>query len=210
MRADAVTSLFLTNHDHSSRTGDGEVRAADDLGKNLALEKQAAAMLLTTPGKPFVYQGEELGYWGNSKNRGDEYLRAPIVWDAAAKDCAKNGVNGKVDNAMLTGSISVETQSKDAGSLLTVYKTFGTLRNTYPALAEGTMTAGPSTGDKTVAAWYMTAGSQKMLVVHNVSSSSKTVTLSDSLSKPVALLGSGQTDGNKLILGANSSVVFEL
>lgn len=210
VRADAVTSLFLTNHDHSSRTGDGEVRAADDLGKNLTLEKQAAAMLLTTPGKPFVYQGEELGYWGNSKNRGDEYLRAPIVWDAAAKDCAKNGVNGKVDNAMLTGSISVETQSKDAGSLLTVYKTFGTLRNTYPALAEGTMTAGPSTGDKTVAAWYMTAGSQKMLVVHNVSSSSKTVTLSDSLSKPVALLGSGQTDGNKLILGANSSVVFEL
>ena len=212
VRPDAVTSLFLTNHDHSSQTGDGEVRAADDLGKNLAKEKQAAAILLTTPGKPFVYQGEELGYWGNSKNRGDEYLRAPIVWDSAAKEIAKNGVNGKVDNSMLTGTISVETQSKDANSLLTVYKTFGVLRNTYPALAEGTMDAGPSTGDKAVAAWYMTAtDGSKMLVIHNVSTSSKTLTLSDSLSKPVALLGTATTSGGKLLtLGANSSVVFEL
>ena len=211
VRSDAQTSLFLTNHDHSSQTGDGEVRAADDLGKNLAKEKQAAAILLTTPGKPFVYQGEELGYWGNSKNRGDEYLRAPIVWDAAAKEIAKNGVNGKVDTDMLKGSISVETQSKDANSLLTVYKTFGALRNTYPALADGTMSAGPSTGDKAVTAWYMTAtDGSKMLVIHNVASGSKTLTLSDDLSKPIALLGSASTAGGKLTLGANSSVVFEL
>lgn len=211
VRSDAQTSLFLTNHDHSSQTGDGEVRAADDLGKNLAKEKQAAAILLTTPGKPFVYQGEELGYWGNSKNRGDEYLRAPIVWDSAAKEVAKNGVKGKVDTDMLKGSISVETQSKDANSLLTVYKTFGALRNTYPALADGTMSAGPSTGDKAVTAWYMTAtDGSKMLVIHNVASGSKTLTLSDDLSKPVALLGSASTAGGKLTLGANSSVVFEL
>ena len=212
VRSDAQTSLFLTNHDHSSQTGDGEVRAADDLGKNLAKEKQAAAILLTTGGKPFVYQGEELGYWGNSKNRGDEYLRAPILWDAAGKELAKNGVNGKVDDAMLKGSISVETQSADKNSLLSIYKTFGQLRNTYPALADGTMTAGPSTGDQAVAAWYMTAntGTQKLLVLHNVGSGSRTVTLSDDLSKPIALLGTASKSGGKLTLGANSSVIFEL
>ena len=112
---------------------------------------------------------------------------------------------------MLKGSSSVETQSKDANSLLTVYKTFGALRNTYPALADGTMSAGPSTGDKAVTAWYMTAtDGSKMLVIHNVASGSKTLTLSDDLSKPVALLGSASTAGGKLTLGANSSVVFEL
>ena len=42
----------------------------------------AAALMLTTPGKPFIYQGEELGYWG-TKEGGDEYVRTPIMWDKA-------------------------------------------------------------------------------------------------------------------------------
>jgi glycosidase len=209
IRSDAETSLFMTNHDHSSVTGDGEVRAADDLGKNLAKEKQAAAMILTTPGKPFVYQGEELGYWGNSKNRGDEYLRAPILWDKAGKDCAKQGVNGKVDSGMLTSTISVEAQTADANSLLNVYKTWSRLRNIYPALAEGTMAVAPGNGG-TIAAWYMTAGSQKLLVIHNTATSEKNVTVQDNTSRPVALLGTATLDHDVLTLGANSSVVFKL
>jgi len=209
VRPDAVTSFFMTNHDHSSQTGDGEVRAADDLGKDIVKEKQAAAMILTTPGKPFIYQGEELGYWGNSKGKGDEYLRAPIVWDAAAKDCAKAGVNNKVDNAMLTGSISVATQSADNNSLLNTYKAWSRLRNTYPALAEGEMTATTISGSG-IASWYMTSGGEKLLVIHNVAAGEKTVTVTDSMAKPVALLGSATTSGNELTLGAHSSVVFEL
>ena len=209
VRPDAVTSFFMTNHDHSSQTGDGEVRAADDLGKDIVKEKQAAAMILTTPGKPFIYQGEELGYWGNSKGKGDEYLRAPIVWDAAAKDCAKAGVNNKVDNAMLTGSISVATQSADSNSLLNTYKAWSRLRNTFPALAEGEMTATTISGSG-IASWYMTSGGEKLLVIHNVAAGEKTVTVTDSMAKPVALLGTATTSGNELTLGAHSSVVFEL
>lgn len=209
IRQDAVTSIFMTNHDHSSQTGSGEVRAADDLGKDLAKEKQAIAMMLTTGGKPFIYQGEELGYWGNSKDRGDEYLRAPILWDKAGKDCAKKGVNNKVDSGMLTSSISVEAQSADENSLLNAYKAWSQLRNTYPALAEGEMSTTTLSGSS-IASWYMSAGSQKLLVIHNCAGSEKTVTVSDSMDKPVALLGSAKTTGNDLTLGANSSVVFEL
>ena len=114
-RSDAITSIFMTNHDQD--------RAAESLGKNLAKEKQAAAMMLTTPGKPFIYQGEELGYWG-TKGKGDEYVRTPIMWDKAGKDCAKKGVDNKVDNSMLTSSISVDAQSADKNSLLNVYINF--------------------------------------------------------------------------------------
>ena len=46
VRPDAITSIFMTNHDQD--------RAAESLSKNLAKEKQAAAMMLTTPGKPFI------------------------------------------------------------------------------------------------------------------------------------------------------------
>ncbi len=62
----------------------------------------------------------------------------------------------------------------------------------------------------TVAAWYMTSGSQKMLVIHNVASSEKSVTVKDDLSTPVALLGSATLDHDVLTLSAHSSVVFKL
>ena len=200
MRPDAITSLFMTNHD--------QVRAAESLDRKPAKEKQAAAMLLTSPGKPFVYQGEELGYWG-TKEGGDEYVRTPIMWDKAGKECAKQGVNNKVDNNMLKSSISVEAQKADANSLWNVYKTWSRLRNTYPALAEGTMTTAPGNGG-TIAAWYMTAGSQKLLVIHNTSGSAKNVTVQDNTSHPVALLGSATLDHDVLTLDGNSSVVFKL
>jgi glycosidase len=165
-------------------------------------------MMLTTPGKPFIYQGEELGYYGK-KDGGDEYVRTPILWDKAGKDCAKKGVNNKVDNTMLTSSISVEAQDADANSLLNVYKTWSRLRNIYPALAEGTMSVAPGNGNS-IAAWYMTAGSQKLLVIHNTATTAKTVTVQDNTSRAVGLLGTATLDHDALTLGPNSSVVFKL
>lgn len=200
-RADAITSIFMQNHDQN--------RAAESLGRKLEKEKQAAAMMLTTPGKPFVYQGEELGYYGK-KDGGDEYVRTPMLWDKAGKDCAKKGVNNKVDNAMLKAEISVEAQKADDASILKVYETWSRLRNTYPALATGTMTPVSLSGSS-FAAWYMTStDGQKLLVIHNVSTAEKSTTVSDSMAKPIALLGTGKTEGTTLTLGGNSSVVFEL
>jgi glycosidase len=201
VRADAVTSIFMSNHDQH--------RAAESLGRNAAKEKQAAAMMLTTPGKPFIYQGEELGYYGK-KDGGDEYVRTPMMWDKAGKDCAKKGVNNKVDTGMLTSAISVEAQDADAGSLLNVYKTWSRLRNIYPALAEGTMQDASLGGGNTIAAWYMTSGSQKLLVIHNTATSEKTVTVKDDTSRAVGLLGTATLDHDALTLGPNSSVVFKL
>ena len=200
VRADAITSIFMSNHDQH--------RAAESLGRNAAKEKQAAAMMLTTPGKPFIYQGEELGYYGK-KDGGDEYVRTPMMWDKAGKDCAKKGVNNKVDTGMLTSAISVEAQDADAGSLLNVYKTWSRLRNIYPALAEGTMSVAPGNGNS-IAAWYMTAGSQKLLVIHNTATTAKTVTVQDNTSRAVGLLGTATLDHDALTLGPNSSVVFKL
>ena len=203
VRADATTSFFLSNHDQN--------RFGSEVGKNLARMKQAGAILLSGGGKPFVYQGEELGYYG-TKDGGDEYVRTPILWDKAGKECAKKGVNNKVDAGMLKADMSVEAQSAADGSVLQVYQTWSRLRNTYEALATGTMTSVNLAGTtSSIAAWYMTSSDgQKLLVVHNVSASAKSVTVSDDLSKPVALLGTAQIKDQTLILGANSSVVFQL
>ena len=110
---------------------------------------------------------------------------------------------------MLTSAISVEAQEADASSLLNVYKTFSRVRNTYPALAEGTMTEAPGNGGS-LAAWYMTGSDgSKFLVLHNTGSAVKTLTLSGDVTHPVALLGSATLTGNTLKLGASSSLVFQ-
>ncbi len=201
-RPDAITSIFMRNHDQN--------RAAESFGKDIVKEKQAAAMLLTTSGKPFIYQGEELGYWGNKDQKGDVYVRTPIMWDKAGKDCAKKGVENNVDNAMLTASISVEAQSADKESLLAVYRDFSRIRNTYPALADGKMTAS-ALNSGSVASWYMTSSDgQKMLVIHNCGNAEKRLDVSDSISKPVAVLGTVKADKKTLIMPAHSSIVFDL
>ena len=197
-RADAIPAIKLTNHD--------ENRAASDLGKSAAKEKQAAAILLTAEGRPVVYQGEELGYWG-VKDGGDEYVRTPMKWTKTGA-VASGRLGGKVDNSMLTASISVEAQDADAKSLMNVYKTFSKVRNAYPALASGKMSAANVSGS-TILAWYMTStDGQKALVIHNVASSAKTVSVPGDLSKPIAVLGSAALQGGQLVLEGNSSVVF--
>lgn len=199
----AITSLIIGNHDIN--------RVGSELGKNVAKEKQAAVMLLTSEGKPFVFQGDELGYWGDKSKHGDADIRMPICWDKAGTQIAKKGLPDGLDGYtdMVTGNNSVEAQSADAGSILNVYQSWSRLRNTYPALAEGEMKSAGLSGNS-IASWYMTAGSQKLLVIHNVAPSSVSVSVSDSMDKPIALLGTGTVKDKTLTLGGNSSVVFEL
>lgn len=212
-RSDFIDAIKLSNHD--------EVRAATDLNRSLEKEKLAAAVLLTSPGKPFIYQGEELGYWG-VKDQGDEYVRAPIKWTRSGS-VPSTALNGKVDNNMLSADISVEAQEASESSLLNVYRTFGRLRNTYEALAFGEMTEHPTYNSANnrfaaIGAWYMTSGSQKLLVVHNFGASKISASFgTEDLSKAVALNGSaelktttssGVLTDNTLTMGAYSTAVF--
>ena len=205
-RSDAVTSLFLTNHDQN--------RWAEWVDKSLPLQKQAAAMLLTSPGKPFIYMGEELGYTGVKTGDSDAPRRMPMAWDANLSNLAKFGLDDshKYDNtdySIVEGSVSVAVQEADPQSLLNVYKTWGRLRKAYPVLAKGTMTDAKLGGGNSVAAWYMNDGNQKLLVIHNVATSEKSVKVPGDLSKQVALLGTATLDHDTLTLSGNSSVVFK-
>ena len=208
VRSNAIPATKLTNHD--------ETRAATILGRDQAKLKQAAAFLMTAEGEPYIYQGEELGYWGKDSDDGgaDEYVRAPIVWDNIYSAPTKE-LNGKFDMSMLTNEISVTSQEADENSLLRVYYDWTYARNSCPALAGGKMSAHPkynnnNTQDKTVAAWYMTASDgSKALVLHNVGASAVSLSLpDDKLSEKVVSLGSVKVSGSSVELGANSSVVF--
>ncbi len=205
----AIPATKLTNHD--------ETRAATILGKDPAKLKQAAAFLMTAEGEPYIYQGEELGYWGKDGDDGgrDELVRTPIVWDAPASAAAAD-LGGHVDYDMMSEEISVEKQKKDANSLLATYFKWTQARNRSKALAEGKMSDhgrynSNNTLDSSVAAWYMTApDGDKVLVLHNVGSSAVTLDLSgDKVEKQIVSLGEISVSGSSVTLGASSSVVFQ-
>lgn len=196
-----IESPKLSNHD--------EDRVASDLGNHPQKKRLAGAVLLTSPGKPFVYQGEELGYWG-VKSSGDENVRQPIYWQKGgtvpSSWCSFN-------KEILADGMSVEEQAADDSSLLQLYRHFAYARNTNSALAEGKMEP-TSSGNGAVAAWYMTSSSQKVLVMHNFSASEATVSRSsDNLGNViVSSVSSGEikVSGSSVTIPAYSSVVFAL
>ncbi len=199
-RPDAVTSFFLSNHDQN--------RFSSEIGRSLDKQKLAAAVLLTVPGKPFIYQGEELGYWG-TKDGGDEYVRTPILWDKAGTQCAKKGVENKVDNSMLTADISVEAQQANNASILNVYKKFAAARNSSKALAAGTIKEIKS-GNNAIGMWEMSSGADKVLVIHNFGGASANVSVSGySTENELVSNGTIGKTGNGVSMGAYSSVVYK-
>ena len=203
-RTDYIDAIKLSNHD--------EDRAASDFGNKDQKKRLAAAVLLTSPGKPYIYQGEELGYWG-TKSGGDEYVRAPILWTQGGT--VPSGWSSKIDRDMLkTEGISVAAQSRDDRSLLQLYYHFAYARNTNEALADGTIEVTDS-GDESVAAWYMnsTSTSKRCLVLHNFSNGPVTVTRNnDNLSDIVVSNAGGQSaitvSGKSVTIPGYSSVVF--
>ena len=199
-RSDFIDAIKLSNHD--------EDRTGSDLGRNIAKMKLAGAVLLTSPGKPFIYQGEELGYWG-TKNNGDEYIRTPIKWTKTGS-VPSSALNGKVDNSMLNADISVEAQKAAENSILNVYKAFAKARNSYKALASGDMTAVASSNNA-VALWTMSYDGQTVLVVHNFGANQTTVPVSGyKLGNIIVSNGTvtPNTNGGNISLGPHSSAVF--
>ncbi len=197
-RADFIDAIKLSNHD--------EDRAASDLGRDVAKEKLAAAVLLTSPGKPYIYQGEELGYWG-TKGKGDEYVRTPIKWTRSGA-VASAGLSGKVDNNMLTAEISVEAQEQNNASVLRVYRDFAQARSAWKALALGEIEAVASP-NSAVAVWRMKYEGQTVLVIHNFGGGSPVLPLPEyKTDRLIVSNGTVTVSDASVTLGAFASAVF--
>lgn len=174
-------------------TNHDEDRAAFMLGDNANKIRLAAAVLLTSAGQPYIYYGEEIGM-SAGKGGGDEDVRKPLDWS------------------------TVEKQAADEQSLLSTYKKLTTLRNTYPALAEGKLSLHEKycNDDKIyrqVGAWYLTASNgQKVLVMHNFGATQINIPMEDGLDKCILSLGAvdkRKVDGKVYNrLGAYSSIVY--
>ena len=158
----AVDAPFLTNHD--------QVRVATRLGSNSGKMRNAAAILLTLPGAPFLYYGEEIGLRNGTTNN-DEAKRTPMPWDATPGGGFTNG-SPWFPFAPGQGDTNVAAQTKDPGSLLSRYRSLLRARKSSPALTKGTLELlTPASGPSRVLAFLRAQGAERVLVLHNLSDS---------------------------------------
>lgn len=148
---------LLSNHDGT--------RTMTVLGGDRKRAKLAATLLLTLPGLPFVYYGEEIGMTGDKP---DPRLRTPMQWNPSAGVGFTTGTPWEAPQPdSLTTNVSVE--APDSGSLLVLYRRLIHLRKQNDALAAGALVPLAAANPR-VAAYLRMAGDHVVLVVANLGS----------------------------------------
>ncbi len=154
---DGGAGTFLSNHD--------QPRVLTQLRGDTGAAAQSAATLLTAPGTPFIYYGEELGMTGDKP---DEQIRTPFPWTAAAPGFgftkAAPPWEPFADGA---ATANVATEAGDPASLLSTYRALIDLRNANPALASSAFVA-VDASDPHVATSLRVGGGERLLVIQNL------------------------------------------
>lgn len=147
---------FITNHDQN--------RVMSQLGGDEGKAKMAASLLLTSPGIPFIYYGEEIGMMGVKP---DEDIRLPMQWCSDGPQvCFTSGTPWRAPyNDYPTRSVAL--QKNDSNSLLHHYRALIHLRHAYAALSVGGWTLVESNPGRVYAALRHT-DEQVILVLLNL------------------------------------------
>jgi glycosidase len=157
----ATDAPFLTNHD--------QIRLATQLGGDTVKLRNAAAILLTLPGSPFLYYGEEVGLLNGSSDSDDRLKRTPMPWDASPGGGFTTGAPWfPFSPGRDTANVASETG--DPSSLLSRYRQLIRARRSSAVLRTGGIQILAS-GSSQVLAFLRTTPDEQVLVVHNLSGS---------------------------------------
>ncbi len=191
-----IDATFSSNHD--------QPRILNELGSDPAKYKQATAILLTMPGAPYLYYGEEIGMLGLKP---DEHIREPFLWDQKSKDTGRaQWIKSKYSKDSTVTPLA--QQRMDQNSYFHHYKTLIQLRNSYPALAIGKLELPETALPKTVMAYLRKSDDQEVFVIHNVGKATVEVEIPEGFEAAIFSLGEGERSAGKLKLSGNSSRVF--
>jgi alpha-amylase len=152
-------AAFLRNHDQD--------RTLSALDGNENKARTAATLLLTSPGVPFIYYGEEIGQQGVRSGNTDENRRLPMQWDDTPNTAGFT--TGRPWKAPFNDypERNVTLQDGDLDSLLNHYRQFIRLRDENEALRVGDFTFVDSNSGS-VAAFLRHTDDNVVLVVVNL------------------------------------------
>ncbi|MBZ0303483.1 MAG: alpha-amylase, partial [Anaerolineae bacterium] len=119
-------AAFLTNHDQN--------RVMSEFRGDVGAAKVAATLLLTNPGVPFLYYGEEIGMQGQKP---DERIRTPKQWTDDLQNAGFSSVPAWEPPDASAAAFNVAAQTEDPDSLLSHYRRLIHLRGESAALQVG-------------------------------------------------------------------------
>jgi|GEM_PF-30879 glycosidase len=191
---------FLTNHDMD--------RVMNVLNRNQAKAKQAAELLLTLPGIPYLYYGEEIGMLGQKP---DEDIRLPMQWSSASNAGFTTGSPWRAPESDYPDK-NVGNQQTEPESLWRTYQDVISTRNTQKALRTGNYST-ISSSDNSIFSFIRQENEEQIIVVANLTANSKSnISLNSSSSNLIA--GSYQLvdllSGNQANMTINSGGSFNL
>ena len=200
---DAMLLPFIANHDND--------RAAGFLPTLNGYAQMAANLLILGPGSPFIYYGEELGLRGSrGSSNTDANRRLAMAWGDGDTVQDPTGATYSQDNRV---EATAKEQLAQDFSLYTYYKKLIMIRKANPEIARGEYTA-LSLPDTKVGGFTADWNGKSVCVLHNTTSKDVTLNLNDlkledyTVLKSFIGLGEASLDGDKLTIGAQTSVVL--
>jgi alpha-amylase len=148
---------FITNHDQN--------RAFSYLQKKMGAMRVAAGILLTGPGTPFLYYGEEVAMTGTKP---DEDIRKPMPWTGEENAGFTEAARPWRDFPEGYEENNVAAMEDDPDSLLNLYRRLIHLRNDHEALRVGDYLA-VEASHRSVYAFVRQTEGETLLVIHNLS-----------------------------------------
>jgi alpha-amylase len=191
-----IDAIFSSNHD--------QPRLLNELGSDPQKYKQASMILLTMPGAPYLYYGEEIGMLGLKP---DENIREPFLWDEKSKDTGRTTWIEPVYTNDKTVT-PLAAQKLDPSSYFNHYKSLIALRNSHPALAIGSLDLLTEDLPKSIMAYKRKSGDQEILVLHHVGKGSVDFKIPSGFEEQLFGLGEVEMTSGNIKLGKNSSIVL--
>ncbi len=196
----ARRGTFVSNHDQTRPATSLSPLRRDE--RRLAL---AAGLLLTLPGTPFIYYGEEIGL-PNGPSDDDRDKRTPMRWTADATGGFGAGAPWRPPSTT-DPAVSVAAQRADPNSLLHVYRDLIALRAEVAALRSGSVEVVGGL-PSTLLAYWREEGEERVLVLANLGAAAVEIDVAAlGLERPLDLLR-GVALGGTVELAATSLLVL--
>lgn len=189
-------SPFLSNHDQARSSG--FFKSHDEKWRLMI------NTYLLAPGTPFIYYGEELGMSGSGI---DQNKRLAMPWDLDNTKGMANNPEGA--DYTVSDKTSVKIQDGNSNSLLNHYRNIMSLRNKYPVLYNGQVSA-IDTGNPSIYALKHVDDSTSVIVIHNYSKNIQEFKINDEILN-ISTIDKGVKIENGVIeIQAYTSAILEI
>ncbi|MFT6882859.1 MAG: alpha-amylase [Marinoscillum sp.] len=191
---DYVNTTFLTNHDQN--------RVMSFLGNNQEQALLAASILMTLPGAPYIYYGEEIGMPGMKP---DPNIREPFLWTALPDSMRTTWMTAKYANDLTVPPLDI--QMKDEGSIYNHYRSLIRTRRASEILSLGEL-SNVNLEDNELLAFKRSFKGNELLVLHNLSDSLKKCNIGNFNNKMFSTNNQISINSNELTLPPFQSVIL--